>query len=229
MVFAKEIVNLETAATKMNSIVTVYRYVRQNKSFAEIHTEFIRKSIHMLIALVPLLAALAGRGPTLALLAGGVLFYTYTEIERSRGRRVPFITGITTAAARQEDLCGKIILGPITLGIGAMVCLLLYPQTASVIAIYALAFGDSISSIVGRAVGRIHIGPWRHKTLEGSLACFLLVWVISLRASGSVSGACLIALTATALEAVPIRDLDNIVMPMGSGLAACWVLGAGLA
>jgi dolichol kinase len=208
----------------MNSFVIMYRYVQQNKSFAEIHTEFIRKSIHMLIAFVPLLSALAGRGPALALLAGGVLFYTYTEIERSRGRRIPFITKITTAAARQEDLSGKIILGPITLGIGAMVSLLLYPQTASIIAIYALAFGDSISSIIGRAVGRIHVGPWRYKTLEGSLACLLLVWAISLRVSGSVSGSFLIALAATALEAVPIRDLDNILMPMGSGLAACWVL-----
>jgi dolichol kinase len=209
----------------MNGFVVMYGYVRRHKSFADVQTEFIRKSIHMLIAFVPLLASLAGRGPTLALLACGVLFYTYAEIERSRGRRIPFVTGLTTAAARQEDLCGRIILGPITLGIGAMVSLLLYPQTASIIAIYALAFGDSISSIAGRAVGRIHIGPWRHKTLEGSLACFLLVWAICLRISGSVSGSCLIALAATALEAVPVRDLDNIVMPMGSGLVACWVLG----
>jgi dolichol kinase len=202
----------------------MYRYVQQYKSFTEIRTEFIRKSIHILIALVPPLAAFAGRGSVLALLAGGVLFYTYAEIERSRGRRIPLITGITTAAARQEDLCGKIILGPITLGIGAMISLLLYPQTASLIAIYALAFGDSISSIVGRAMGHIHIGPWRHKTLEGSFACFLLVWVISLRVSGSLSGSCLIALAATALEAVPVKDLDNIILPMGSGFMACLVL-----
>jgi dolichol kinase len=153
-----------------------------------------------------------------------VLFYTYTEMERSRGRSIPFITGITTAAARHEDLSGKIILGPITLGIGAMVSLLLYPQTASIIAIYALAFGDSISSIIGRAIGRIHIGPWRHKTLEGSLACFLVVWTIAFRMSGSASGSCFIALIATLLEAVPVKDLDNIIMPMGSGFAACLVM-----
>jgi dolichol kinase len=208
----------------MNNFVILYNYVQQNKNFTEVRTEFIRKSIHILIAVVPLLAALVGKGPTLALLAGGVLFYTYTEIERSRGRYIPFITGITTAAARQEDLSGKIILGPITLGIGAMVSLLLHPQTVSIIAIYALAFGDSISSIVGRAAGHIHIGPWRHKTLEGSLACFLLVWVISMRISGTAAGSCLIALTATALEAVPVKDLDNIILPMGSGFMAYLVL-----
>jgi dolichol kinase len=209
----------------MNNVALVYNYVQQNKSFVDLRTEFIRKSIHMLIALVPLLAALAGRGTALALLAGGVVLYTYAEIQRSRGCSIPFITGITAAAARREDLHGKIILGPITLGIGAMACLLMYPHTASIIAIYALAFGDGVSSIIGRAVGRIHIGPWRHKTLEGSLACFLAVLSIALRLSGSLSGACLIALAATALEAVPVRDLDNILMPMGSGLVACWVLG----
>jgi dolichol kinase len=208
----------------MKNVHIMYSYVQQNKSFAEVHTELIRKSIHMLIAFVPLLAALVGRGPTLALLAGGVVFYTYTEIQRGRGYSVPFITGITTAAARHEDLHGKIILGPITLGIGAMAALILYPQTASIVAIYALAFGDSVSSIIGKAAGRIHLGCLRHKTLEGSLACFLAVFFIASRMSASLSGSCLIALTATVLEAVPVRDLDNILMPMGSGFVASLVL-----
>ena len=210
----------------MNSLALVYSFVQQNKSFADVRTELIRKSIHMLIALVPLLAALAGRGTALALLSGGVVVYTYAEILRVQGSRIPFITFLTTAAARREDFHGKIIVGPITLGIGAMVSLLMYPHTASVIAIYALAFGDSVSSIIGRAVGRIHIGLWQYKTLEGSLACFLAVLFVSFRLTGSLSGACFIAATATILEALPVRDLDNIIMPMGSGLAACLVLAA---
>jgi dolichol kinase len=195
-----------------------------NKGFAEIRTELIRKSLHMLIAFVPLLVVLAGRGPTLALLACGLVFYTFTEVQRSRGVTIPLITRLTTAAARDVDLRGKIIPGPITLGIGVMLSLVLYPQTAAAIGIYALAFGDSVSSIVGRAIGRIHLGYSRYKTLEGSLACFLVVFLISFRISGSLSGACLIALTATVLEAVPVMALDNILMPVGSGFVACLVL-----
>jgi dolichol kinase len=202
----------------------IYNYAQQHKSFADVRTELIRKSIHMLIAFVPLLAALVGRGPALALLAGGVVFYTYAEIQRTRGRSIPFVTGITRAAARSEDLSGKIIVGPITLGIGAMAALILYPQTASIVAIYALAFGDSVSSIIGRAVGRIHLGRLRHKTLEGSLACFFAVFFIAFRMSGALSGSCLIALTATLLEALPVKDVDNILIPMGSGFVACWVM-----
>ena len=209
----------------MNSIALVYRYVQQTKNFEDIRTELIRKSLHILIALVPLLAALTGRSTTLALLAGGVVFYTYTEFQRARGNSIPFITRITTAAARREDLYGKIILGPVTLGLGAMISLLLYPQTASLIAIYALAFGDSIASIVGRAVGRISLKPWGYKTLEGSLACFFMVLLVTLRVSGSFSCSILVAFTATVLEALPVRDLDNILIPMGSGLMACIALG----
>ena len=209
----------------MNSVALVYRYVQQTKSFADIQTELIRKSIHILIALVPSLAAFAGRSIALSLLAGGVVFYTYAEIQRVRGCSIPFITRITTAAARREDLYGKMILGPITLGLGAMISLLLYPQTASLIAIYALAFGDSVSSIVGRAAGRISLGPWRYKTLEGSLACFFMVLFVTFRVSGSLSCSFLVALTATVLEAIPVHDLDNILIPMGSGLAACIALG----
>ena len=209
----------------MKSIALVYRYIQQTKSFTDIQTELIRKSIHILIALVPSLAAFAGRSTALAILAGGVVFYTCAEIQRARGCSIPFITRLTTAAARREDLYGKIILGPITLGLGAMITLLLYPQTASLIAIYALAFGDSVSSIVGRAIGRVSLGPWRYKTLEGSLACFFTVLFVTLRISGSLPASCLIAFTTTVLEALPVRDLDNIIIPMGAGLAACAALG----
>jgi dolichol kinase len=204
---------------------SVYKLVYQKKSLsADIRTELIRKSIHMLIIFVPFFVGIIGRGPTLAVLAGGVVFYTYAEIQRSRGSSIPLITGLTTAAARPADLQGKIILGPITLGIGTMAALILYPQTASIIAIYALAFGDSFSSIIGKAVGRISLGGLREKTLEGSLACFTIVFFIALRMFNSLAGAGLIALTATLLEAIPVKDIDNIAIPMGSGLVACLFL-----
>jgi dolichol kinase len=197
---------------------------RQHIPSREIRTEFIRKTIHILIALVPPLAAVIGKGPTLALLAGGVLFYSYSEIQRGRGKSVRIITRITTAAARDADFAGKIILGPITLGIGAMVSLLLYPEPAAIIAIYSLAFGDGISSIVGKAFGRIRLPGLQGKTLEGSMACFIVVFFFSYRILRSPSAAGVIAATATILEAIPVKDLDNLIMPMGSGLAACYFL-----
>ncbi|GAB4369377.1 MAG: phosphatidate cytidylyltransferase [Spirochaetales bacterium] len=194
-------------------------YFREKDFTEELKTELIRKSIHILIALVPLIASLLGATFTLALLAGGVLFYSYAEYQRTQGRSIPLITRITYAAARRTDKEG-IILGPITLGIGAMVSLLLYPAPASIIAIYALAFGDSISSIAGKLFGRSTFPFLKGKTLEGSFACFILVFFLTYRLIGTPISSLVIAGIATALEAIPVKDLDNIILPMGSGFAA---------
>ncbi len=203
----------------MADLVATSYFVIQRTFSREIQTELIRKSIHILIALVPLLAMVLGSGPTLALLAGGVLFYTYTEVLRFRGKYIPLITRLTNAATRDRDR-GKIVLGPITLGLGAMISLLLYPEPASVVAIYSLAFGDSISSIIGKAFGKTSLPLLDGKTLEGSLACFVVVFFLALRIMQSSEAALVIAAVATLFEAVPTKDLDNILMPMGSGFAA---------
>ncbi|MFQ3620158.1 MAG: phosphatidate cytidylyltransferase [Spirochaetales bacterium] len=194
-------------------------YVKQKVLTNELKTELLRKSIHMLIALVPLLVSLVGKETTLFLLASGVLFYSYAEYSRLQGKFIPVVTRLTQAAAREADKYG-FILGPITLGIGAMVSLLLYPAPASVIAIYALAFGDSISSLVGKLFGQNSFPFTKSKTLEGSFACFLLVFILTYRITGTTLPAFSVAAVATLLEAVPIKDLDNIILPMGSGFMA---------
>jgi len=194
-------------------------YLNEKDFAEELKTELIRKSIHMLIALVPLLASLLGASITLAILAAGVLFYSFAEYQRKQGRSIPLITRITYAAARQTDREG-VILGPITLGVGAMVSLLLYPAPASIIAIYSLAFGDSISSIAGKLFGRSRFPYLQGKTLEGSLACFILVFYITNHMVGAFLPSLVVAGVATVLEAVPVKDLDNIILPMGSGFAA---------
>ncbi len=204
----------------MSSPVYVESLVRTRIDVSEIRTEILRKSLHMLIAFVPLLATIVGRGPSLALLAAGILLYTNAEVMRHRGKTIPVITRITRAATRSAENPNGIILGPITLGLGAMASLLLYPETAAAVAVYALAFGDGVSSLVGKALGRIRLPLLRGKSLEGSLACFVVVFGIAFRIIDSLFAAGLVALTATVLEAVPLKDMDNILMPVGAGFVA---------
>ena len=184
----------------------------------EIRTELIRKLIHILVAIVPFLAAVS-TPITMGLLAAGTVFYTLAEYLRSRGHQLYIISRITQLASRDRDQ-GRFVLGPITLGIGAMLALLLYPEPAATIAIFALAFGDSISSLVGKFWGSASIPFTGGKTFAGSFACFLVVLFIAFRITGNISLSVLIAASATALEALPIRDLDNIVMPVGTGFIA---------
>lgn len=198
------------------------RPFEQRIGSGEIETEFLRKSIHLLIAIVPLLAAVDVTA-TLGLLGAGAIVYAYAELERRAGNNLGFVSTITFAAARDRDQ-GRFVLGPVTLAIGAMLALLLYPEPAASIAIYALAFGDGLSSIVGKLFGRIRIPLTGGKTFAGSFTCFAAVFIIAFRITGRTVPSLLVALGATALEALPTKDLDNIILPVGTGFLAAEIL-----
>ncbi|MBT3272305.1 MAG: phosphatidate cytidylyltransferase [Spirochaetales bacterium] len=183
-----------------------------------LQTELFRKAIHILIAAVPFLAAI-NTPATMILVASGTLLYTIAEFLRSRGHEVFLISRITELASRDRDR-GHFVLGPITLGIGAMLALMLYPDPAAAIAILALAFGDSISSLVGKLYGYVTIPFTGGKTYAGSFACFLVVLFVAYRVTGNLNLSILISIAATALEALPTRDLDNIIVPVGTGFIA---------
>ena len=185
--------------------------------------EMVRKALHLLIALVPTLAALSVP-LTLALLASGTLFYALAETSRRNGYPVMLVSRLTLIASRAADR-NRFVLGPITLGIGAMVSLMLYPEPAASIAIYALAFGDGFASLVGRLVSGPRIPFTRGKSFMGSLACFTAVLVASLPLVSTPSQAVVVAFTATVLEAVPSGDFDNLLVPVGTGLVAAALLG----
>jgi dolichol kinase len=187
-----------------------------------LRVEIIRKALHLLIALVPLLAS-ANLPATVALLAAGTLFYVFAEKLRIAGRPVFIISNLTILASRERDR-GHFVIGPVTLGLGAMLALLLYPSTAAAIAVYALAFGDGLASLAGKLFRTARIPGTRGKTIAGSLACFAAVLLSCLRLTGSPSKALLIALAATALEMIPVRDFDNLILPVGTGFLATELL-----
>ncbi len=185
--------------------------------------ELVRKSLHMLIAFVPSIAAGAGVETALVLLSLGTLVFTVAEYLRLNGHTVAIITPLTILASRDGDPA-RFVLGPVTLAVGAMLALLIYPATAAALAIYALAFGDGVASLFGRAFGRTR--TIAGKTVEGSLACFVAVWLATLLVTGRIEIALVIAAVATVLETLPTDDLDNIVLPVGVGLVATIFLRA---
>lgn len=189
----------------------------------ELRGEIVRKSLHMLIALVPGIATVTGVLPALGMLGLGVLAYTSAEYYRLQGGSVAVVSVLTVIASRPRDR-GRFVVGPVTLGIGAMLALLLYPAPAAFLAIYALAFGDGIASLVGRAFGTIRIT--RGTTLEGSFACLLAVFAAATVLTGDVAVSLTIAVAATILEALPADDMDNIILPVGVGLLATLLLAA---
>ncbi|GHU87684.1 phosphatidate cytidylyltransferase [Spirochaetia bacterium] len=187
----------------------------------EFKTEILRKTIHFLIALSPAMAAV-NRPATVLILMAGTLGYTWMETLRLTGVRVPFISSITSMASRSRDM-GRFVMGPVTLGMGALLALLLYPSPAAAIAIYALAFGDGFASLVGKLFGHLRPAFLCGKSIEGSLACFIAVLISAYRVSFDYRIALAAALTATAVEALPLEDCDNLAIPVSVGLVVCLI------
>ncbi|MFO7850215.1 MAG: phosphatidate cytidylyltransferase [Spirochaetia bacterium] len=188
----------------------------------DVYSELLRKSIHMAVALVPA-AAYFNITLTMSMLALGILFYTWTEEMRLAGYRVPVVTAVTHRAGRGKDAEGM-VLGPITLAIGAMLALMLYPDPVSTIAIYALAFGDGFASLVGRVWGRIPLSFNSNKTVEGSFACLAAVFLVTFAYFDNPMAAVLVAVTAMLIESMSLGDMDNVVMPFGVGLVAGMII-----
>ncbi|ADK79413.1 diacylglycerol/polyprenol kinase family protein [Sediminispirochaeta smaragdinae] len=191
----------------------------------KIRTEIIRKSIHMMVAFVPAFARI-NIGLTMALLAASVVAYSVAELLRVNGKKIFLISTITEAANRNRNN-SAFVFGPVTLALGAMMTLLLYPSQVAAIAVYALAFGDGFSSLFGRLYGRVRVPFTEGKTFAGSFACLLAVFFSSLSVSGNIEQSVLIAIAATLLEISISGDLDNLVLPIGTGFVA-WLVGVGI-
>ena len=184
---------------------------------SELRAEILRKTLHFLIALVPGIAAV-NKTATVIILMIGTLGYTLMEYLRLSGVKVPVISSLTSMASRPRDF-GRFVIGPVTLGLGALLALLLYPSNAAAIAIYALAFGDGIASLVGKLFGRWRPAFLYGKSVEGSLACFTIVFISAYSVSGRLQIAFTAAFTAMAVEALPLKDYDNLAIPVTVGLA----------
>jgi len=191
------------------------------KDISELKTEIVRKSIHFLIALSPFMAAI-NRPVTVLFLMVGTLGYTLMEYLRLYGVKIPVISSLTSMASRSRDM-GRFVMGPVTLGFGALLALLLYPSPVASIAIYALAFGDGFASLVGKFFGKWRPAILCGKSVEGSLACFTAVFISALTVSHNINIALIAAFTATVVEALPLEDFDNMAIPVTVGLAVQFV------
>ena len=181
-------------------------------------SELCRKGIHLLIALVPALAAL-NRSHTALLLMTGILFYTWAEGMRFLGFSMPFISSVTSAVLRKREK-GNFASAPVTLGLGALLSLLVFPPPVAAVAIYALAFGDSVSSLVGQFLGRLRPGFLRGKSIEGFSACLVVSSAAGYFVFGEWKAALAAGFAAALTDALPLREFDNIALPLAAGLSA---------
>lgn len=181
----------------------------------DLKKEFFRKSIHLCSAFIPLLLS-KFHFVIIWLLLLCLTLYCVFELLRLNGKNVPLISEITAAAARKRDE-NKFVLGPVTLVLGIVSAAIIWQEIPAAVGIYALGFGDGLASLVGKLVGKIHVPFTKGKTVAGSAACFFAVLISSFLVLNSVFHALIIAFCAMLIELLPLKDFDNLFIPVVIG------------
>lgn len=176
--------------------------------------EFRRKGVHVCSLFVPLLAGI-NYLLTLKLLAAITIVYLASEWARLNGIRFPVLSFVTRLCVRSSER-RKFALAPVTLALGVVLSLVLFPPLVACVTIAILACADSMATIVGKFYGKVRI-PYNHKkSLEGSVAFFITAFLCAV-IYVPFKTALIVSLVSCIIESLPV-DYDNISIPLGTGL-----------
>ncbi len=126
----------------------------------------------------------------------------------------------------------EILRGPLFYGLVFVILTIIFWRRSPVgiVALMILCGGDGLADVVGKRINSLKL-PWaQKKSLAGSLAmliggflfAILILWIFVLNGyfPGPISGYLLpvgiIALASTLVESLPLRDVDNITVPLTS-------------
>ena len=179
--------------------------------------ELRRKSIHLLGLVVPILYFFTSRDLAIIGVGGLVTLALATELLKGviPAFRAIFLRIFSPILRSQEQKGG--LTGATYFLIGSFLCILLFDKTLAIVCLCFLTLGDLCAALIGKQWGRIKL--FSRKSLEGSLACFVVctaaALLIGLHPVIAIAG----ALVATLIELLPIGVDDNVTIPIISGLA----------
>ena len=191
-------------------------FAGMRKQFAHSwYQEIRRKLLHVLIALTPVFANYIYH-TTLIVLFSLLIIYFISECLRINGYSFPLFGGITRSSIRKLEERG-FAFGPITLILGTGLCLLFFPIVIASTVIWIVAFSDTAAAIVGMSLGNHRIPYNIKKSIEGSCAAWVVAffcgWIYL-----PLVPALLTAFFSSIIESLPLKSLDNLVMPIGAGI-----------
>lgn len=187
--------------------------------------EVRRKLIHVGSSIIPLGYWLAGREvavPVLAVMTAMMILAETLRITTGWGDHLYqlYFGSMTRPEERKRPTGATYVLA------GTLFAAILFPPTIAILAMLFLSLGDSAAAFVGLRYGRTPIG---RKSLEGTLACFIVCLLITLPAGVDGATALIGATVATLAELIPWTFInDNIAIPLFSGTAMTFMLATGL-
>ncbi len=113
---------------------------------------------------------------------------------------------------REEDLKERPYIGAIMFMVAIGFTLLVFPETAAILAVLILSISDSASTLVGIHLGVTDLPHNRDKSFEGSSAFFLTSITLALLFTSPLNSA-IIALGGAFAESLPRVD-DNFSVPI---------------
>ncbi|MGL4525134.1 MAG: diacylglycerol/polyprenol kinase family protein [Spirochaetia bacterium] len=175
-------------------------------------SELTRKLLHISGFLcIPL--AHYSRYLTILLLSFAIIVYMILEILRLAYQRDRLFHRIVIFASRGHEFQG-IVLGPITLALGIIIVLAIFPLFFAQVGIVGLTLGDGFSSLIGRFWGKRRPKILAGKSIEGCLACFFATLSGLLVLGISLPQAFLCAFVVMLVEVLPFKNFDNIIIPI---------------
>jgi dolichol kinase len=179
----------------------------------KIQQEIKRKSLHLLTLLSPLLYNILPYNTSLIISASLVIIDLIAETIRllypSVNRLILKIFEGTYREKEKENVSTLIW----TLS-GTFLTIFLFSENKNVVtlSLLYLSLGDTVAALVGVKFGKIRLGS-RGKSLEGSLAFFLIAFLCSLFFV-KIEYAFILAFLGAAIEFLPLPIDDNLVLPI---------------
>ncbi|MCL2388767.1 MAG: hypothetical protein FWC85_00105 [Elusimicrobia bacterium] len=178
--------------------------------------ELARKAFHMLILLYALSYKFISAPLTMWIIGAVVLYTIIQESVRLNNVKLNARFLKYFGAFHRHEERRKVSGLTWTLS-GAFLTMFLFPDRHIVFASFLfLAFGDSAAAIVGRSIGKRKL--LGQKTLEGSLACFVVCFILGLLLF-NWQFALIAALIATIVEAIHWPLNDNFWLQIINALA----------
>jgi len=183
-------------------------------------TEIRRKYIHLIGLTVPVLywatyylTPSYSKQVTLGFITFFLLLFMAFEFYRFRHGIPKEADAIVKPLIRPEEKRG--IGGHVFFAAGAFIAVLAYSRDIAIAALLISVFADGGAAVVGSRWGRYRlIGK---KTIEGSLALFLIALAFAALIVKPLLAAFVGAVAATCVELLPIND--NLMVPISAGLA----------
>jgi dolichol kinase len=179
----------------------------------KIQQEIKRKTLHLLTLLSPLLYNILPYNTSLIISASLVIIDLIAETIRllypSLNRLILKIFEGTYREKEKENVSTLIW----TLS-GTFLTIFLFSENKNVVtlSLLYLSLGDTVAALVGVKFGKIRLGS-RGKSLEGSLAFFLIAFLCSLFFV-KIEYAFISAFLGAAIEFLPLPIDDNFVLPI---------------